>query len=116
MSKYSQFIKANQEFDLNKILQKFLNNQFQQLVHRNMEIEQIMNLLETYNESGFQFSEIVCNKMIDFVNKNMRNDGLVESILDFMDKIDLKPNLITYNTVMDFYCMNGKFAKAFLIF
>ena len=54
--------------------------------------------------------------MLDFINKNMRNDGLVESILSYMDKIKLTPNLITYNTLMDFYCMNGNFQKAYLIF
>ena len=46
----------------------------------------------------------------------MRNDGLVEKVVEFMDKIKLKPNLITYNTLMDFYCMNGNFGKAYDIF
>ena len=49
------------------------------------------------------------------IDKSLRNDGLMEMFFDFSSLI-VTPNLITYNTLMDFYAMTLQFQKAYEIF
>ena len=114
IEKFNTYIKPHDSFQGH--LQKFLINSVYHTINRGMDKEALENLFETYKELGYEYTQFVCNKLLDIMNKNLKNDGFTDVVLAFMEKYGLDANIITYNTIMDYYCITGNFEKAYQLY
>jgi pentatricopeptide repeat domain-containing protein 1 len=53
---------------------------------------------------------------LESLNKNVVDDSIIEYFLNYMRENAITPNIVSYNTVMDYYCNNHKMEKAFEIY
>lgn len=97
-------------------MQKFLLSSVYNVINRGSARENLEELLEGFNSMGYVYTQFVCNKLMDIMNKNMKNNGFTDIVLHFMEKHHLEANIITYNTIMDFYCITGRFGKAYELY
>lgn len=100
----------------NKIAYKIIINVIQAITMNGSDSEEIFAVCEDMIVMGFEFTSVICNKILDMFNRNLRNDGSVERMIEFMESHELEQNIITFNTLIDFYSMNGQFEKAYELF
>lgn len=114
IDKYGSLIKG--EANSVKPIQRVIVHCLQNAIHNNGTAGSVIDMLRKIVEIGFDITPIVLNKMLDLINRSFRNDGLLEEILTYAEEIRVDFNLVTYNSIIDFYCMNGQFDKAYTIF
>lgn len=116
LESHSCLVRRSPKIDVQKSLQKLLINLVQNIIFKIEGKEWFGVCFDKFISLGFEFNEFLFNKILDMVNKNLSDDSLIDYILAYMRKINVKPNLVTYNTIMDFHCMRGDFDKAQAIF
>ena len=114
LMKFNSLIKDQENYQ--SIMQKFLFSNVYHVIHRGSSKEELNNVLETFKELGYEYNMFVCNKLLDIMNKNLKNNGFTDIVLSFMQRHNVEVNIITYNTIMDYYCINGQFEKAFELY
>lgn len=114
--KNAKLLALSDKIDLQKSLQKLLINLVQSALHRIAEKERFQECLDAFVKHGFLFNEFIFNKILDMMSKNLSDCSMIEFLLGYMVKIGVKPNIVTYNTIMDFHCSRGDFEKAQSIF
>ena len=76
-------------------------------------IESAFNFLESLHLTP---SEIFFNKILDVLSKTFRNDDIHLKVLEVMKARNVKPSLVTYNTLMDIYSITGNFEQCLIAF
>ena len=114
MERYGSHIKN--DIDANKPIQKLIVHSLDSVLYNHGSSDPVIKLLKKLVELGFELTATILNKMLDLINRSFRNDGLLESILSFMEEAKVEFNLITYNSLIDYYSMQGQFDKAYAIF
>lgn len=99
-----------------KTAYKTIVNVIQGILMNNGDTSGIFSLFEDMISFGFQFNLIICNKVLDLFNRNLVCDGSVEKLIAFMADQNISSNIITFNTLIDFYSMSGQFNKAYDLF
>jgi len=114
ISKYGDFAKS--QADNSKLIQRVTNHFFQNAIQNSFSTESIISMLKKLVNLGFKINYSVFNKMLDMVNKSGRKDNLMECLVKYMEELNIEFNLITYNCILDYYCSNDQFNKAFDLF
>lgn len=114
IDKYGSLIKGNQ--DNNKPIQRVIIHFLQSVIHNHGSIESVITMLGKIVNLGFVITSLILNKMLDLINRSFRNDGLLEALVEYAEESKVEFNLITFNSIIDFYSMHGQFNKAYTIF
>lgn len=114
IDKYGSLIKGQTES--NKPIQRVVIRFLQSVIHNNGSAESVVEMLEKVTELGFSITSTLLNKILDLINRSFRNDGLLEAILEFVEKHNIETNLVTQNSIIDFHCSTGQFDKAYALF
>lgn len=88
----------------------------QSILYNNASLDLFKEAIYFFKNLGFDFNQFTCNKIFDIINKYMRLDGFVEFMVEFLNENGIEQNLITLNTIMDYYCTCKQFNEAFKIF
>lgn len=114
LKRFNLVVKSSDFFQ--KQMQKLLLNSVYNIINIGCSKESLEEILEIFHELGYEYTLFICNKLLDIMNKNLKNNGFTDIILGFMSKHNLEANIITYNTIMDYYCISGRFDTAFEIY
>ena len=82
-------------------LRKLLLSLIQSIMYKNYSISAFKKTINFFEEQGFIFDSLSCNKILDIVNKYLRQDGFLEFTINFMEEKNLKMDMISYNIIMD---------------
>lgn len=116
MESNAELIQRSTKIDVQKSLQKQLINLTQNMIFKIDAKEWLKKCFDRFLGLGFRFNEILFNRIIDMVNKNLSDDSLIDFLLEYMMAIGIRPNTITYNIIIDFHCMRGDFERAIQLF
>lgn len=97
-------------------LQTLLFNLLNSIFSKNITLEMFEYSLNTFEEIGLNYTDVVCHKIFETINKNTSEEIYFQKMIDFVEKKQLKKNIYIINAILDFYCMNGDFQKAVEIF
>ena len=114
INRYGDYVKT--QTDNTKLIQRVTNHFFQSALQNSFPTESIISMLRKFVNLGFRIGYGVFNKMLDMINKSSRKDDLMECLVAYMEEIDIEFNLITYNCILDYYCSNEQFGKAYSLF
>ena len=109
-------IKASEMVDSQKALSKALFAQLQVLLAKGEEEAPLKNTILVFRTAGFEFNVFIFNKILDLISKHTQNSEIDGFILGTMAELNITPNLVTYNTIMDHLCARGHFPRAYALF
>lgn len=116
LTSHATLVRRSSRIDVQKSLQKLLINLVQNMLFKIEGKEWFRLCFDRFVALGFEFNEFLFNKILDMVNKNLSDDSLIDYLLECMVSLGIRPNLVTYNTIMDFHCMRGDFERAQAVF
>ena len=113
-----EFIEDEDDLRLegNNLLLKSLSIYIIFLINRRESLENINDKFKYLISLELNPSEIFYNKLLEVLTKNFRNDNLHFNILDQMPKKNIKPSLVTFNTLLTITSMTKSFSKCMEIF
>lgn len=101
--------------EINKSLSKVFTSFVQSaLVHN--DYVNFKKIIDFFQSIRFENNEVVCNRVLESLNRNVVDDSIIEYFLNYMRENNITPNIVSYNTVMDYYCNNQKIEKALEIY
>ena len=112
--KFKDYFVDNKDFQPN--LQKILTNMCYAVVLKNFNRGIFSDSLIMVKGMGYVFNNTICSKMLEIMNRNFKSSHLADILFKFMEENKIKPNLITLNTIIDCYCLTGRFDQAYLLF
>lgn len=101
--------------ELNKSLAKVLVSCVQVALSDN-DFAAFKRVIDFFHSVKFELTEQVCNRILESLNKSVVDDSIIEYFLNYMKENAIAPNIVSYNTVMDYYCSNHKVDKAFEVY
>ena len=105
----SEFFKEQEDQSTKR---KLLISLLQTIMYKNYPQNLFIKAIEFFEKQELEFDSFTCNKILDIVNKYLKEDNYLEFVINFMETKNLKMNLVSYNIIMDYYCMTNKFKKA----
>lgn len=112
--KFADYFTDNKDYQVN--LQKILINMCYAVVLKNFNRNIFADSLSMIKGMGYVFNNAICSKMLEIMNRNFKSSHLADILFKFMEENKIKPNLITLNTIIDCYCLTGRFDQAYLLF
>lgn len=109
-------MKSCENIDYQKTLHKLLFALLQSCLARQEGLDLARKVICDFHRVGFDFTVFIFNKILDMLNKGGDEVSLNEFVLSKMQELSIAPNLVTFNTIMDNYCIRGEFEKAYAIF
>lgn len=73
-------------------------------------------VIDFFQSVSFELTEQVCNRVLESLNKSVVDDSIIEYFLKYMKEHSISPNIVSYNTVMDYYCSNQKMDRALAVY
>jgi pentatricopeptide repeat domain-containing protein 1 len=73
-------------------------------------------VIDFFQSIEFELTEQVCNRVLESLNKSVVDDSIIEYFLKYMREHSISPNIVSYNTVMDYYCSNQKMDRALEVY
>lgn len=104
----SELLKGEDQSTLRKLLLSML----QTIMYKNYPKDLFIKSIHFFEDKGLEFDSFTCNKLLDIVNKYLKEDGYLDFIVEFMEEKNLKMNIVSYNIIMDYYCMTNQFKRA----
>jgi len=101
--------------DYQKSLQKILISFVQLSLFKPDGKSLVRQCFEKFITLKFEFNHFLFNKILDIINNKSSNEELIFFVFETMGLCNIRPNIITYNTVMDYYCAAGDFEKAYAL-
>ncbi len=108
----TEFLEKEDQSEMRKLLLSVI----QSILYKNLSLDLFKKSVFFFEEKGLVFDSLCCNKVLDVVNKYLRENNFLEFMLSFMEKRKLTLNIVTYNIIMDYYCMTNQFKTAYEIF
>lgn len=115
LEKNKQLLEEGQSENVQKVLGK-LFVRFVQVTLQKQSIDLFRRGIEFFKGIKVALSVVICNKVLDHLNKHSNNELAVEYFMKYMLENLITPNLVTYNTIMDYYCTNRKFQRAMEVY
>ena len=104
-----------EQTEVNRLLSKVFVSFIQSTLARN-DFVNFKKIIDFFNSIKFQHNEVVCNKVLESLNKTVVDDSIIEYFLNYMRETNVTPNIVSFNTVMDYYVNSGKFQRALEIY
>ena len=114
MKGYGDVFLGNKDYQSNLI--KILNNTCYSVVLKGFSNELFNSCLNLLKEFGLIYTNAICSKLLEIINKNMRNSHSASVVFEFMNQNDIQPNIVTLNSIMECYCLTGRFDQAYAVF
>merc|ERR1711976_761952 len=97
----------------NDIYEKLLLNIIMSNFYKKNDIDFLKETLSFFKDIGYIYETLICNKIFEIINKYINDDEYVNILLEFMNNNNIEKNSITYNTILDYNCMNKSFEEVY---
>ena len=108
------FLKMDKS-ELNKSMTKVFINLVQCALTVN-DFASFKKIIDFFHSIEFENTESICNRILESLNKNVVDPSIIEYYWNYMRENSLTPDLVSYNTVLDYYCSNQKIDKGLEIY